>query len=248
MGTVTVYTAEHMKAIEDASVTSGSIDGSGHLQLTTKGGTIVDAGMTVGQPQTGYTTADANSFMKRDASGRSQVTTPSASSDIATKGYVDTEVTNNSTSDRAYTDAKTWPASSIVSGILDKDRIPGKTIQSFIQLILSADYTITGTAATVNAFTRTYDVKAGDQIRIDIFVNVSAASDITVLRLFEDGAENMGGQLMHQTGGRNTKAFSWLIDITVDDSSHTFTIQSQTYGSNVTMYSNFSKIIYTHLR
>jgi len=44
VATVTGLTAERMEAIEDASVVSGAIDGSGHLILTTFGGTDIDAG------------------------------------------------------------------------------------------------------------------------------------------------------------------------------------------------------------
>lgn len=44
MATVTGLTAERMEAIEDASIVSGAIDGSGHLILTNHGGGTIDAG------------------------------------------------------------------------------------------------------------------------------------------------------------------------------------------------------------
>lgn len=44
MATVTGYTAEHMQEIEDATIVSAAIDGSGHLILTKHDGSTVDAG------------------------------------------------------------------------------------------------------------------------------------------------------------------------------------------------------------
>ncbi|HEY2455590.1 MAG TPA: phage tail protein [Scandinavium sp.] len=44
MAQVTGLTAEKMQEIADASVVTGAVDGSGHLQLTTSGGSTVDAG------------------------------------------------------------------------------------------------------------------------------------------------------------------------------------------------------------
>jgi hypothetical protein len=49
MATVTGLTAERMLAIEDASVVAGEVDnGTGHLILTTHGGTDIDAGYVMG--------------------------------------------------------------------------------------------------------------------------------------------------------------------------------------------------------
>lgn len=48
MATVTGKTAAAMDAIADASVTTGTVNGSGHLILTTHGGTNIDAGAVVG--------------------------------------------------------------------------------------------------------------------------------------------------------------------------------------------------------
>lgn len=52
MGTVTGYTAERMKAIEDASVVNGEIDpASGHLILTRFDESTIDAGLVVTSPK-----------------------------------------------------------------------------------------------------------------------------------------------------------------------------------------------------
>lgn len=48
MATVTGLTAERMLEIEGESVVSGTIDGSGHLILTTRDGTPIDAGVARG--------------------------------------------------------------------------------------------------------------------------------------------------------------------------------------------------------
>ena len=48
MGTITGLTAARMEEIEDASVVDGNVDGSGHLILTTHGGSDIDAGYVVG--------------------------------------------------------------------------------------------------------------------------------------------------------------------------------------------------------
>jgi hypothetical protein len=48
MATVTGMTATAMEAIRDASVVSGTINGSGHLILTTYGGSTIDAGAVLG--------------------------------------------------------------------------------------------------------------------------------------------------------------------------------------------------------
>lgn len=48
MATVTGMTSVAMEAIRDASVVSGTIDGSGHLILTTYGGSTIDAGAILG--------------------------------------------------------------------------------------------------------------------------------------------------------------------------------------------------------
>lgn len=48
MATVTGLTAARMLAIEAASIVDGHIDGSGHLILTTQGGTEIDAGNAIG--------------------------------------------------------------------------------------------------------------------------------------------------------------------------------------------------------
>lgn len=48
MATVTGMTATAMEAIRDASVVSGTIDGTGHLILTTYGGSTIDAGAVLG--------------------------------------------------------------------------------------------------------------------------------------------------------------------------------------------------------
>lgn len=48
MATVTGKTSDAMDAIADASITTGAVDGSGHLILTTHGGSDVDAGAVVG--------------------------------------------------------------------------------------------------------------------------------------------------------------------------------------------------------
>lgn len=46
MATVTSITAAKAEEIEDASVVTGTIDsGTGHLLLTTGGGTVIDAGV-----------------------------------------------------------------------------------------------------------------------------------------------------------------------------------------------------------
>lgn len=50
MTSVTGYTAERMKAIEDASVVNGSVDGEGHLLLTRFDGTEFDAGIVRDPP------------------------------------------------------------------------------------------------------------------------------------------------------------------------------------------------------
>jgi hypothetical protein len=52
MGTVTGYTAERMKAIEDASVVNGEIDpATGHLILTRFDASEIDAGLVVTSPK-----------------------------------------------------------------------------------------------------------------------------------------------------------------------------------------------------
>jgi microcystin-dependent protein len=48
MAEITGLTAEAMQAIVDATIASGSVDGSGHLILTTHGGTNIDAGDVTG--------------------------------------------------------------------------------------------------------------------------------------------------------------------------------------------------------
>ena len=48
MATVTGLTAERMLEIENASVVEGEVDASGHLILSTKGGTPIDAGPVLG--------------------------------------------------------------------------------------------------------------------------------------------------------------------------------------------------------
>src|SRR5688500_12946733 len=48
MATVTGLTAARMLAIEAASIVDGEINGSGHLILTTHGGTQIDAGSAIG--------------------------------------------------------------------------------------------------------------------------------------------------------------------------------------------------------
>jgi hypothetical protein len=48
MATVTSFTSDRMLAIEQASVISGTIDASGNLILTTKGGSQINAGKTTG--------------------------------------------------------------------------------------------------------------------------------------------------------------------------------------------------------
>lgn len=50
MAEVTVFTADRMLAIESGTVVDGTVDGSGHLILTTHGGTPIDAGNVVGPP------------------------------------------------------------------------------------------------------------------------------------------------------------------------------------------------------
>lgn len=48
MATVDGLTAARMQEIADASVVTGSVDGSGHLVLTTSGGDDIDAGVVTG--------------------------------------------------------------------------------------------------------------------------------------------------------------------------------------------------------
>lgn len=48
MAEVTGYTAEAMDVIRDETVVDGDINGSGHLILTTRGGTPIDAGLVKG--------------------------------------------------------------------------------------------------------------------------------------------------------------------------------------------------------
>lgn len=48
MATVTGYTAARMQEIIDTTIQSGSIDGNGHLILTTYNGTLIDAGPVLG--------------------------------------------------------------------------------------------------------------------------------------------------------------------------------------------------------
>ena len=48
MATVTGLTAEYMLALSDANIVSGSIDEDGDLQLTTRSGSTINAGHTVG--------------------------------------------------------------------------------------------------------------------------------------------------------------------------------------------------------
>lgn len=48
MATVTAFTAARSLAIENSSVTTGAVDASGNLILTTRGGTAINAGYVVG--------------------------------------------------------------------------------------------------------------------------------------------------------------------------------------------------------
>jgi hypothetical protein len=57
MATVTGMTAEAMEAIRDASIVNGEVDGSGHLILTTYGGTEIDTGSIVGTVSSATTSA-----------------------------------------------------------------------------------------------------------------------------------------------------------------------------------------------
>lgn len=110
MATVTGLTAARMLEIEAASVVDGSVDAAGNLTFTTHDGTPIDAGNVKG-PQglqgikgdkgdTGDTGPEGPSktatnlpypdtLALRDASGRFQVASPSAASDVVTKSYAD---------------------------------------------------------------------------------------------------------------------------------------------------------------
>lgn len=60
MGTVTGFTADREKQIEDSSVVSGQVDINGRLQLQTRGGQTIDAGVVRGEKgDTGPTGAGA---------------------------------------------------------------------------------------------------------------------------------------------------------------------------------------------
>lgn len=58
MATVTAFTAARSLEIENSSVTSGAVNGSGNLILTTRGGTTIDAGYVVGPAGTPVNTLE----------------------------------------------------------------------------------------------------------------------------------------------------------------------------------------------
>lgn len=245
MATVTVYTAERVKEVEDASVTSGSIDGSGHLILTTKGGTTVDAGMTVGQPQTGITTPIANSFMKRDVDGRSQVNTPSVSSDIATKGYVDAEIT----SAKGYVDAHVWDASDITTGTISNDRLPGLILLSSEEIRLSSTAPITTTLTQVSGFTKTLTTEVGDTIKILGIFNFDPADggNLTILKGAVNGTYLTGEVISQGIRGNVNQAWVYTVPSGVSSVTITFHVYNITSGTK-NLYADHTKMLVEHLR
>lgn len=103
MATVTGKTAAAMDAIADASVTTGTVNGSGHLILTTHGGSNIDAGSVVGPTgATGAagadgTTADLSTITTDNPTAANwgnnskkitNVADGTSSSDVATVGQV----------------------------------------------------------------------------------------------------------------------------------------------------------------
>lgn len=74
MATITGYTAERMKEIEDSTVVEGFIDGNGHLILRRRDGVEIDGGPVMG-PQgpvgpTGPGADDINDLLDVDTAGR----------------------------------------------------------------------------------------------------------------------------------------------------------------------------------
>lgn len=67
MATVTGMTAAAMEAIRDASVVSGTINGSGHLILTTYGGSTIDAGAVLGSVPSASTSVAGIVALSTDA-------------------------------------------------------------------------------------------------------------------------------------------------------------------------------------
>lgn len=95
MGIIDGITAAKMLEISGQSVVSGLVDINGRLILSTRGGPTIDAGVVKGSdgkdgtPANGEVSAIANSFVYRDANGRSQFINPVSAQDAATKNYVD---------------------------------------------------------------------------------------------------------------------------------------------------------------
>jgi hypothetical protein len=99
MATVTGKTAAAMDAIADASVVTGTVNGSGHLILTTHGGTDVDAGNVVGPTGATGATGASGATASLDAIATANPT----AADVALNSHKLTGVSNGSSSSDAAT-------------------------------------------------------------------------------------------------------------------------------------------------
>lgn len=112
-------------------------------------GTAVANKAGTGTPTTtGVVTATGNSLMQRDSAGRSQVATPSASADIATKGYVDTAV-------GGYILTSAKGANSGVASLDSTGKIPASQIAISFPRNLGSGTAYPGTKNTGDTFTHT---------------------------------------------------------------------------------------------
>lgn len=99
MATVTGKTAAAMDAIADASVTTGTVNGSGHLILTTHGGSNIDAGNVVGPTGATGATGASGATASLDAIATSNPT----AGDVAFNSHKATGLANGSASSDAAT-------------------------------------------------------------------------------------------------------------------------------------------------
>lgn len=134
MATVTVFTAARSQEIEDSAITSGTIDETGHLILTTHDGTDVDAGSVVGSIGPATTTGTGVVELATDAETQTgtdtgRVVTPSSLATVVAsataKGLVElatsAEVATGTDTARAVTPAglAALVASATAKGIVE---------------------------------------------------------------------------------------------------------------------------------
>lgn len=258
MANVTGLTAARMLAIEAACIVQGAVDLNGHLILTKYSGAQIDAGDVKGptgpkgdkgdKGDQGPPGADAAPGDINPTAG----TTPIRDTDGRVKGGTPTEANDLTT--KSFVEGMTWDANDIVSGTIDKARLPGKTMIGIGAQGASADTNATyPTQTDVTGTSVSLSVLDGDVLDLMGIFDMYGTStgSLVIGRISAEGTTYGDAHAgSSSAASRSTYPVRTIIPITADNASYDLKLVIGTSGTGQTgvCRATYTRLYYVHYR